>query len=186
MSDNEAVYWDAMQRDRLDHETLEEAVLEYVESYSPDGAKALKEWIEDLDDIEVNGYSRTDFTGTNYAQNEAFEASERFVQSIEEEFGDPEGEMESFSPEVLTELRKDLEAAYAKALSKAITWRCEQTTVKKVPSEEVLQIVKEWNPEWLEEDGEDDKPADTNDVCTDCGTPGPHLCPASVLPLEES
>jgi hypothetical protein len=146
---SEAVFWDCRDSERLEHDCPEDAILDLLDVNYDKEIPPLDQ-IRNLCPLEVKGYAREEIE-PKFIRGLAERATENFIESIEEEFGDPEGDHPLLSPEEQKSLIIGLQLGFAQALSKAKVWRCKVVETKTFTAEEVETMVRESNPGWFED-----------------------------------
>jgi hypothetical protein len=145
----EAIFWDCRDSETLRLESPEEAIEELFDDLYG-GDETLLEQIAKACPLEVKGYSREEVSPNDISRL-ASAGCESFVENVEEEYGDPDGNVSLFKPEDEDSLRTDLQATFGRALLKATVWRCEVVERKTYSAEEVEAILRDSCPDWFEE-----------------------------------
>lgn len=129
----ECAFWDAHQRETLVHADIHDAVEDYV-----DGMGELP--ADEEATVRVTGYNPQSAAG--FLDGSVLE---RALESLDEEFGDPNAG-EYTQP---TEAMRAAEAAFISAvLAEYHVWTCDKVVDVDVP---ILPWVREHRPDWLED-----------------------------------
>lgn len=131
---SEPVFWSLMDPERLTLESPEEAIEEWLESrYCP----ATEAEIAAKCPLFAIGYSRMVIGD---AEGYAEDAVERLCESLDEEYGDPDGDHDILSREVKKKLTEEITAAIKRAFEHAESWRCEPTERRRFDADEVIAL----------------------------------------------
>ena len=153
----EVVFWDVSDADRLTHTSPEEAIVEYAEECYEADVPVL-DWIKRVCPIEVSGYARKT-VDPGFIASLAEDAVEHFTERVDEEYGDPEGDMDLFSQEEQKAFCMGLQLVFAQALSKATIWQWEVVEKRSFTAEQVESLLRSDCPEWFEEDADANRAA---------------------------
>jgi hypothetical protein len=118
------VYWSVGEQERLAHETMDDAIRDYLETWLLPGG----DWANNLpNEIEVVGYARMQPTFRR------LDTLEYTLEYLDEEYGDPDGGHTVPTPAMMV-----AEAAYhAAVLGEYESWMCEPVLRRTVD-------VREW------------------------------------------
>lgn len=144
---NGADYYECSVSEHLSHETPEEALEYYVDSWcSPDSDVSAV--IREIGDITVTAYRRLEVTDRERA-DWAERAIELVCEQWSEEHGTPDGD-DGPSAEALTKARPLMLAAVDALLSGLSVWQCEADATRVYTPEEVERLMRERCSEWFE------------------------------------
>lgn len=148
----ECLFWtcdDAAER--LSHEDLEEAVLEYLEGWSEKSGPEFEAFLHGIAPVTVYGYARAPVTDRDLLKWAEWMV-EQFAEAIEEdtELGDPDGNHEIFPPEGQQRLTPLVFEALKQVRSGIEPWACEVVKEVELDGDALVELVRRNQPEWFE------------------------------------
>jgi hypothetical protein len=149
---DKADYYDCCDSEEFAHETPEEALTYYFDNVAVDpkatGAQCEAE-IRKHSPVEMRAFKRCVMTDI-WIADVAAELAERFSETWEEEYGNPDDEI------VSDKEREELTTALAPILrlfadARMTAWACVQIATRTYTADECVAIMRVENPHWFEE-----------------------------------
>lgn len=145
----EAVFWSACDAETLELESPTEAIHEYLDSMYDPNVDILTA-IARCCPLTVTGFAPVD-VNEKWIVSLAANAAERFVESIDEEYGDPKGDDSLITDEKWGTLEAAVKSAFLAAVKDLRPWLCKKVEARTYTAEEVETILREYCPEWFGE-----------------------------------
>jgi hypothetical protein len=114
------------------------------------GATENERYIREHGPFTLHGYVRTKVANPEHVVRRAVsDALERFIDDFQsdEEYGDPEGNHDCFSLELIERVRPKLEAAFAELVAGAEPWSCDKAGQRTFTVDEALAMLREHRSE---------------------------------------
>lgn len=146
----DATLYDCCDNEEYTHETVEEAIAERVECWLELGSDVAKLIVEH-GPITVMGYVR-DTIPENWAANESNLIVESIVETFCDEYGDPNGDYESFAPATLKSAQLEIEKILRELIADAAVWSCTRCGEREYSVAEVAAMMCVALPDWFEEE----------------------------------
>lgn len=153
-----AEYYDCLDSDTLCHTSPEEAVEDWLDHWMEPGCDVRK--IIEAHECEITAYRREQVT-EKWIQSMAEVLLDRAAEDFQEDFGDPHGEHQVLSDEVLKDCQPAMVAVVQKLVADGNVWRCERVASRVLDEDEVETMMREYNPHWFEPHAEPQAPLET-------------------------
>lgn len=147
-ADGTIAFWDCDDgREVLRHESLEEAIEHDVDDL-PQGDIEAEVREAYPSGITVYGFRRRE-VDREWIEQQAARMAEDFAEQLEDEFGDHlTGDHQTFEDDEQLALGADILKLLEKL--KLEPWQCEQVAKVHLSLDELLEMLRELNPEWFE------------------------------------
>lgn len=149
MSDtfDNADYFDCRDGAELIHDTPEEAITSWIDDNYVEGESPIR-CIRRLGPIEVMAFNREPIPA-EWPRSMALHLVDRFVEDLEDEFGDPEGLHELTTEAGRGAVADGFEALIRQAISQVAPWTCREVAKRVYTVAEVEAVCREYEPEWF-------------------------------------
>lgn len=142
-----ATYYDCMESERLEHESVEAAIEAYLDGWAEPDCDMVA-LIKARSPIEVEAYERQEVS-EDWIKSMAEDLFERFQESFAEDFGDPDGDYPDVDKEGLATAVPLLTTALKGIVAHANVWHCDKCGSREYSAEEVEAMMREENPQWF-------------------------------------
>ena len=143
-----ATYYDCSDPEQLAHETVADA-LESIFDYSYEQGESITACIARLAPVIVTAYERMAID-EKWCARQAERLAENLTQTLEEEFGNPDGTtlvIENTQP-----IEALIRAAVDRAAKEARVWGCEAVATREYSATEIEAVLRAHCPSWFEEE----------------------------------
>lgn len=144
-----AVFWSCLDPEQLSLESPEEAI---VERFDREDMDPLAVILAKRCPLTVKGYAPVDLD-FDWVESLSERAVEMFEESINDEYGDPDGDSQIDTPK-REALDVAIKAAFRAAVEGMRPWSCEVVETREYTAEQVEAILRAECPEWFPFPGE--------------------------------
>lgn len=142
-----ADYYDCRDSESLSHETVDEAIEDLLDSWSSPSCDMVA-LIQEQSPITVTAYRCAEILEAEWTQR-AVNAAEFILESLDEEYGDPDGSSR--------EKEQSLGAALAPVIRAWCKehhqpWQCNPSGERVYEADEVEAMMRKYNKDWFEEE----------------------------------
>lgn len=140
-----ADYYDCRDSESLSHETVSEAIEELFDCWAaPDGN--MSELIKELSPVTVTAYHRREISDAEWS-HVALHAAEAILESLDEEYGDPDDHVERSQEQSLAATLAPVIRDWCKENYQV--WQCRSAGKREYTAEQVEAMMRAENPDWF-------------------------------------
>lgn len=141
-------FFDCRDSEVLSHETVEEAIEEYLDGFMTRDCDVAK-LIAEHTPLEVRGFDRKPLDH-GFADQSAGWLLESALEQFEEEYGGGDYPLIEETDQAAVAAKEQIAAALRILHASVSVWQCEENAKREYSTEEVEAMMRENNPDWFE------------------------------------